>query len=42
MVLAEMIQLVRSTSNGYQNPDNIYGYGIPNFWRAYMIGRIEQ
>ena len=38
----EMIQLVRSTSNGYQNPDNIYGYGIPNFWRAYMIGRIEQ
>lgn len=38
----EIIELIRHTSNSYQKPDNIYGYGIPNFWRAYMIGRIEQ
>ena len=37
----EIIDLVRQTSSSYQKPDNIYGYGIPNFWRAYMIGRIE-
>ncbi|MCR5469713.1 MAG: S8 family serine peptidase [Prevotella sp.] len=37
----EIISLVRQTSNGYEKPDNIYGYGIPNFWRAYMIGRLD-
>jgi len=37
----EIINLVRQASNQYQEPDNIYGYGIPNFWRAYMIGKIE-
>ena len=37
----EIIELVRRTSSSYEKPDNIYGYGIPNFWHAYMIGRIE-
>lgn len=37
----EIIHLVRQTSSQHQEPDNIYGYGIPNFWRAYMIGKIE-
>lgn len=37
----EIINLIRQTSSQYQEPDNIYGYGIPNFWRAYMIGKIE-
>ena len=37
----DIINLVRQTSNSYETPDNIYGYGLPNFWRAYMIGRIE-
>lgn len=37
----EIINLVRQTSSQYQEPDNIYGYGIPNFWRAYMIGRVN-
>ena len=37
----EMIDLVRQASSSYQQPDNIYGYGIPNFWRAYMVGRME-
>ena len=38
----EIIRLVRQTSNGYEKPDNIYGYGTPNFWRAYMIGRLDR
>ena len=37
----EIINLVRQTSSQYQDPDNVYGYGIPNFWRAYMIGKAE-
>lgn len=37
----EIIDLVRQTSSSYKKPDNIYGYGIPNFWKAYMIGRME-
>ncbi len=37
----EIINLVRQTSSQHQEPDNIYGFGIPNFWRAYMIGKLE-
>lgn len=37
----QIINLVRQTSNGYEKPDNIYGYGMPNFWRAYMVGRVS-
>ena len=36
----EIIDLVRQAGNSFQQPDNIYGYGLPNFWRAYMIGRL--
>ena len=34
----EIMELVRQTSSNYAHPDNIYGYGVPNFWRAYQIG----
>ena len=37
----DIISLVRKTSNNHEAPDNIYGYGKPNFWRAYMIGKLE-
>ena len=37
----EMIQLIRSTGNNFEHPDNIYGYGLPNFWKAYMIGKTK-
>lgn len=37
----EIIDLVRRTSSSYQKPDNIYGYGTPNFWKAYMIGKVK-
>lgn len=35
----EIIELVRQTGCNAKDPDNIFGYGIPNFWRAYMIGK---
>ena len=31
----EIIQLVRESSSQYQEPTNIFGYGIPDFWKAY-------
>jgi hypothetical protein len=37
----DIISLVRKSSDNYATPDNIYGFGIPNFWRAYMIGKLE-
>jgi len=38
----EIIELIRLSSNNIEHPDNIYGYGIPNFWKAYMLGRMEK
>ena len=35
----EIMDLVRQNSSNHEKPDNVYGYGTPNFWRAYMIGR---
>lgn len=37
----DIIRLVRQTASQHDEPDNIYGYGMPNFWRAYMIGKVE-
>ena len=37
----EIMELIRQTSNNHEHPDNIYGYGLPNFWRAYMIGKAK-
>ena len=37
----EIMDLVRQNSNNNQKPDNIYGYGVPNFWRAYMVGKVR-
>jgi len=37
----EILDLVRSCSSQYEEPDNILGYGIPNFWQAYMIGQMK-
>ena len=31
----EIITLVRQSADSYLQPTNIYGYGLPNFWRAY-------
>ena len=37
----EIIDLVRRSADQYDTPDNIYGYGTPDFWRAYQLG-VEQ
>ena len=31
----EIIQLVRESASQYNEPTNIFGYGIPDFWKAY-------
>lgn len=36
----EIIQLIRHTSDNSKHPDNVYGYGVPHFWRAYMVGKV--
>lgn len=33
----EIIEAVQRAGNNYSHPDNIYGYGIPNVWKAYNI-----
>ncbi|MBR6827478.1 MAG: S8 family serine peptidase [Prevotella sp.] len=38
----DIIDLVRRTADNHNTPNNIYGYGKPNFWKAYMIGRIDE
>ena len=37
----EIIQLIRLSADNHEHPDNIYGYGKPQFWRAYMIGKVR-
>ena len=37
----DIINLIRKTADNYQTPNNIYGYGKPNFWQAYTIGKLE-
>lgn len=37
----EIMELIRQTSNNQEHPDNISGYGLPNFWKAYMIGKLS-
>lgn len=38
----EVIELIRQTGHNHQHPDNIYGYGVPDFWQAYIIGGIKR
>lgn len=37
----EIIELVRQSANQYDAPDNIYGYGMPDFWNAYQSARSQ-
>lgn len=41
MTACELMELIRQTSNNQEHPDNIYGYGLPNFWKAYMVGKVK-
>jgi serine protease AprX len=33
---AELLQIIRQSADRYNNPDEFYGYGIPDFWAAYQ------
>ena len=35
----QIIELVRSSGDRADCPDNIYGYGIPDMWKAYQSAR---
>ncbi len=35
----QIINLVKKSSTRYSNPDDVYGYGIPDFWQAYQKGK---
>ena len=37
----EIINMVRQSCSQYETPDNILGYGVPDLWQAYMIGRVS-
>lgn len=32
----ELMDVIRKSCDNYSHPDNIYGYGLPNFWKAYL------
>ena len=38
----EIIDIVRQSANQFHSPTNIYGYGIPDFWKAYSEVRGEK
>ena len=38
---SEIIEIIRRTGNNYQHPDNIYGYGVPDFWQAFLKGKMK-
>ena len=37
----EMVELVKQSGNNQRHPDNVYGYGVPDFWKAYQTGKRE-
>ncbi len=34
----EIMQLIRQSGDNYSHPDNVYGYGVPDFNKAYLLG----
>lgn len=32
----EIVRIVQESGNNYLTPDNIFGYGFPNYWQAYQ------
>lgn len=35
----QIIEIVRESGDRFQCPDNVFGYGIPDFWKAYQMGK---
>jgi subtilisin family serine protease len=38
----QIIELVRQSADQYDAPNNIYGYGLPDFWKAYQTGLTQK
>lgn len=38
----DLINLVRRVGSNFSTPNNVMGYGIPNFWKAYQEGRGQE
>lgn len=38
LTVTELIDVVHRASDRYEYPDNIFGYGITDMWKAYQIG----
>lgn len=38
----ELIDIIRRCADNYATPDNIYGYGIPDFWNAYATTKLQE
>lgn len=36
LTVRELIELIRRSGNRANHPDNIYGYGVPDMWQAYL------
>ena len=39
MSATDIIKLVRRSADRSAHPDNVYGYGIPNFYKAWLYGK---
>lgn len=37
----QIMELVRQSASQHEAPDNLFGYGVPDFWKAYNLGREE-
>ena len=35
----QIMKLVRLAGNNQHHPDNVFGYGVPDFWKAYQTGK---
>ena len=42
LTVYELIDLVHKSSDRSEYPDNIYGYGVPDVWKAYQTGKPNQ
>lgn len=36
----QIIKLVKLAGNNQEHPDNVFGYGVPDFWKAYQTGKV--
>ena len=42
LTATELMRMIRQAGNNTEHPDNIYGYGLPDLWRAYQLHHSQQ